>query len=235
MESISSAPSAFLSGAYFVAHATSVDIDGLAPGRTYTFKVRALCSATSHSPWSAAATFTSAACDAPTGLAASAVTHNSATITWTANGAAGYEVSYGIGTSAAQGTLLAATNNSFSLTQLEPNTTYSVYVRSHCTDGISSNWSPRATFTTADTATQGIDSGATPSVSVSPNPASDRVLVQADGLQRVEMVDASGRSVATLYGNQAVTLDVSRLDTGVYFLRLLCNDRTLVRKLVITR
>ena len=163
------------------------------------------------------------------------MTHNSATITWTANGAAGYEVSYGIGTSADQGTLLAATTNSLSLTQLEPNTTYSVYVRSHCTDGITSNWSPRATFTTADTATQGIDSGATPSVSVSPNPASDRVLVQADGLKRVEMVDASGRSVATLYGNQAVTLDVSRLDTGVYFLRLLCNDHTLVRKLVITR
>ncbi len=218
-----------------VAHATSVDVDGLAPGCTYTFKVRALCSAASHSPWSAAATFTTAACDAPTGLAASAVTHNSATITWTANGAAAYEVSYGIGTSAAQGALLAATTNSLSLTQLEPNTTYSVYVRSHCTDGITSNWSPRVTFTTADTATQGIDSGTTPSVSVSPNPASDRVLVQADGLQRVEMVDASGRSVATLYGNQAVTLDVSRLDTGVYFLRLLCNDRTLVRKLVITR
>ena len=219
------------------ASTTTLTVDGLASGRSYTFRVRALCSATSHSPWSDAATFSTAACNAPTGLAATAVTHNSATLTWNANGAASYEVSYGIGTTAAQGTLLTSTDNRLILNQLEPGTTYTAYVRSHCDETLVSNWSPAITFST--TTPQSIDDDAIISVSISPNPASDHVLIQADGLRQVELVDVSGRRVGEPLSQSAtpslITLNVSHLDTGVYFLRLLGDGFTLVRKLVVSR
>lgn len=217
-----------------VAHATSIDVDGLAPGRTYTFKVRALCSATSHSPWSAAATFTTAACDAPTGLAASAVTHNSATITWTANGAAGYEVSYGIGTSAAQGTLLSSATNSLNLTQLEPNTTYSVYVRSYCTESIASSWSPLTTFSTSES--QSIAANDAVGVNISPNPTASHVTIQADGLHHVDILDLNGRLITGIDAPDGMLLlDASPFETGIYFVRLIGDNYTLVRKLVVAR
>ncbi len=218
----------------FSASAPIVTVDGLEPGRTYAFRVRALCSATSHSDWSATASFATPACNAPTGLAASVVTASGATLTWSANGALRYEVSYGIGTAPAQGTLLTAETNSLSLAQLEPSTTYSVYVRSYCTDGLVSGWSPRLTFTTSATQ-EGIDDAPGATVSMRPNPAADHVAIEGEGLLRVMLLDLSGRQlVASDAVDGAVHLDVAALGSGVYFVRLVGRGYTQVRKLVVT-
>jgi hypothetical protein len=94
-----------------------------------------------------------ASCLAPSGLAASAITANSATLNWTAPSAApanGYEWELrtsgnpGTAGAVASGTVSATTVN---LTSLTPNTAYSAYVRSACA-GSNSAWTPAANFST---------------------------------------------------------------------------------------
>jgi hypothetical protein len=77
-------------------------------------------------------------CAEPTGLTASAITQNSATVSWSSSGAASYDVDYQIApsgswTNAATGT----TNTSVNLAGLTANTSYNWRVRANCTSGTS--------------------------------------------------------------------------------------------------
>ena len=90
------------------------------------------------------------------GLVSSAVTSNSATVTWSAtNPAPGIGYEYYVSTTNAAPTAattpsgsVAANVNSVSLSALSPETTYYVWVRSVCSSSDSSTWSSAATFTT---------------------------------------------------------------------------------------
>ena len=86
-------------------------------------------------------------CDVPTGMAASNITYNSATISWTAvSNAVSYDVQYrpsGTTTWSSANTTTASIN----LTGLTEQTTYEYQVRTNCSFG-SSNWSATNTFTT---------------------------------------------------------------------------------------
>jgi hypothetical protein len=95
-------------------------------------------------------------CARPTGVASSAVTTNSATISWTAPASVpggGYQ--YEVRTSGAAGSGLtglaataATTGVTANLTGLAADTTHSVYVRSVCGEGDYSPWTSAVTFTT---------------------------------------------------------------------------------------
>ena len=90
------------------------------------------------------------------GLVSSAVTSNSATVTWSAtNPAPGIGYEYYVSTTNAAPTAattpsgsVAANVNTVSLASLSPETTYYVWVRSVCSSSDSSTWSSAATFTT---------------------------------------------------------------------------------------
>ena len=92
------------------------------------------------------------ACPRPLGtsITASNITQNSADITWTETGAAtAWEVEYGpIGHAAGTGTIVSANTNPFTLTGLNANTSYEIYVRSVCSAAESSEWAGPASFTT---------------------------------------------------------------------------------------
>lgn len=73
---------------------------------------------------------------------------------------------------------------------------------------------------------------------VYPNPASSRVRVESDGMkvESVAVLDLNGRVVQDyrgLAGRTSVTLDVSPLPGGVYYLRIGTSAGTVVRKLVV--
>ena len=73
---------------------------------------------------------------------------------------------------------------------------------------------------------------------VYPNPASSRVRVESDGMkvESVAVLDLNGRVVQDnrgLAGRSSVTLDVSTLPGGVYYLRIGTSAGTVVRKLVV--
>lgn len=88
-------------------------------------------------------------CPAPTNLSAANISADSVLLSWGGN-ASTYRIQYGItGFTLGTGTQVTSTSDSFELTGLLPNTSYSFYVRSICTPGSdSSAWSSADTFRT---------------------------------------------------------------------------------------
>jgi hypothetical protein len=128
--------------------ATTVNLSGLTAGTLYDWQVQSTCSTGSGS-YVAAQFTTASVCNAPSGLASSAITSSSATVSWGAvTGASSYDVSYSLSganswTSAAAGT----TSTSVNITGLAAATPYDWRVRTNCSSG-SSGYS-MAQFTTA--------------------------------------------------------------------------------------
>ena len=168
-------------------------------------------------------------CVDPTDVAASDVTATSATISWTAGGSeTRWAIDWGTGAD-------TTANNPYTLTSLEPNTTYYVKVKALCADGNESGWSSPATFTTA---TVGIDDVDAAAISLYPNPATTTVTISGiSGQATVTVVDMNGREVHTQAikhsSNQTITLDLTGYAQGAYFVRIVGEQQSAVRKLIV--
>lgn len=148
----------------------SVTLNGLTATSLYDYRVRATCSGASSGY--AQAQFTTAApptCGTVTGLAASSVTTNSATVSWTAlSGALNYDVDYKLNSSSVWTNAATATTNlSVSLSGLTTSSLYDFRVRANCSGATGAY--AQAQFTTAtpstcpgpyDVSTNGSASGA---------------------------------------------------------------------------
>ena len=130
---------------------TSVNIAGLTQGTVYDWRVRATCAAGSGNYISAQFTTTApASCNAPAGLTSSAITSNSATVSWAAvSGAANYDVDYKLNSSGTWTNAATATaSTSVALSSLTASSLYDWRVRANCTAvGLSSAYT-QAQFTT---------------------------------------------------------------------------------------
>ncbi|MCR4660179.1 MAG: choice-of-anchor J domain-containing protein [Bacteroidales bacterium] len=76
----------------------------------------------------------------------------------------------------------------------------------------------------------GIDEVGDVSASVSPNPVIDVLEVQAEDLRRIELLDVSGRTVATQDNGNNV--NVGTLPAGVYMVRIVTGNGVAVRRVV---
>ncbi len=109
---------------------TGYAITGLEVGHNYEVQVQAYCDATHQSDWTASANFTPVCGAAPTNLAVSARTTNSATLTWE-----GVESAFALQTSLDGEAWEDAINvnaMTYNLTGLTAGTTYYVRVQNHC-------------------------------------------------------------------------------------------------------
>ncbi|GAA4275133.1 hypothetical protein GCM10022258_44290 [Aquimarina gracilis] len=86
----------------------------------------------------------------PTGVAASNVTYDSATIAWTAVPAATYDLRYRVAGASSWTNQQDISGASANLTGLTELTSYEVQVRSKCSDGTTSSYSSTATFSTPE-------------------------------------------------------------------------------------
>ena len=86
-------------------------------------------------------------CNAPTNLAYSNLTANSASISWSPNGASQWEVNYKTQSDATWQTMNVSAPNCV-LSNLTEQTDYEVRVRALCANNIQSDWSTLLTFTT---------------------------------------------------------------------------------------
>src|ERR1035437_7701553 len=131
--------------------ATFYDTTGLTQGTIYDWRVRANCSGGPGNYVTAQFT-TTAPCAAPTGLG-STTTSNSATVSWTANGATSYDVDYKLTSSGLSGTwtnaATATASTSVIINSLNPSTPYDWRVRSNCGVSGSSGYSAGQFTTTA--------------------------------------------------------------------------------------
>lgn len=129
---------------------TSYGLSGLAASTTYNYQVQAVCSSGS-SAYSSASSFTTGAtggtCNTPTGLAASAITSTTATVSWSAvSGAVSYNLQYKLSTSGTWSTY-NTTGTAVNFTGLTASTSYNVQVQAVCSSS-SSAYSGAITFTT---------------------------------------------------------------------------------------
>lgn len=129
-----------------VANATPFTLTDLTPETAYTVRVKAACTTTDNSAWSAdAASFTTLpTCPAPTALTvdANSVTAHGATLSWTAGGE---EESWIINYNGHDTTVI---DNPFTFDNLTPATAYTVKVAAACSESDTSHWTSTVSFTT---------------------------------------------------------------------------------------
>lgn len=129
-----------------VANATPFTLTDLTPETAYTVRVKAACTTTDNSAWSAdAASFTTLpTCPAPTALTvdANSVTAHGATLSWTAGGE---EESWIINYNGHDTTVI---DNPFTFDNLTPATAYTVKVAAACSESDTSHWTSTVNFTT---------------------------------------------------------------------------------------
>jgi chitodextrinase len=213
---------------------TSADLTGLHHNTEYSVAVRAICGEGNYSDWSAPATFRTSSCTGVNNVRVSNETVEGATVTWSGNSAAqAYEVAYGLpGVDQNQCDRQRVTATTYTITGLDDATTYVVYVRSECETGIYSDWSEGVTFTTE---TVGIDDVDSESISLYPNPASSTVtLTGVENGATVTVIDMNGRELYKLQTtNSQLTIDVSQLSQGAYFVRITGERVNAIRKLIV--
>lgn len=116
-------------------------------------------------------------------------------------------------------------------------TRYWTRVQPVCGEGDTGDWSDTVQFVTPQSNPTGIDAaGSMAALTVSPNPASTSITVgwQAVGDWRLDIIDLCGRHVLSRTVNGAsVTLDMSALPRGLYFLQATSASRKLTRKLIL--
>ena len=223
-------------------YSNHVTISSLYPGSSYNVRVQSMCSATTYSDWSEPIAFTTPSCLPVTDLAVSNVTGTTAEVSWTPGGSeASWIVSYGYqGFDQGLGTDVTVTAPSCTLTGLQPEMDYDVYVRAVCTDDVHSEIY-RVTFTTlAQTGITPVDGNF--ACSIYPNPTSGATTISVDGVQGkllVSVLDMSGRVVLSdeLWCNDTADcrkqMSVDGLAQGAYYVHIVANDVNLVRKLVV--
>lgn len=125
----------------------SYTLTGLTAGTEYSVMVRAFIDNDTQSCWSDVVTFTTApTCPKPTNLVAGSIDTHSAVLSWTEKGEADQ---WQICINGDESNLIAVHENPFTLTNLDPETDYSVKVRAYCSAEDQSSWSDAVTFTTA--------------------------------------------------------------------------------------
>lgn len=123
--------------------AASRTITGLTNGTTYEAQIQNVCSATRSSSWTTSQTFTPINCPVPTSLEATEITHNSATISWSGDAKA---LRYKKGSDDWSNETISPADETFDLSELVAESTYTVQVKADCEDG--DNWSEELEFTT---------------------------------------------------------------------------------------
>ena len=219
----------------YIVHGTpTLMVDGLDDGTTYNVTVRALCFSDWYSDWTAPVALITVSCQTVSGVTSSNVTANSATINWISTGVGRYEVDYGTRDfQTGTGTMVSTTTNSITLTGLDAQTIYDVYIRAYCTETVHSGWSTKHQFTTAAGST-GIADVENGLVTLFPNPASSVVTIAGlEGESIVTVVDLNGREVFKGHATGSLTLDVTGYAKGAYFVRVTGESTTAIRKLIV--
>ena len=81
-----------------------------------------------------------------------------------------------------------------------------------------------------DLAHQAIAENDTETISVYPNPAHDKLFVNAENIQRIDIYDVTGHMVMSSTENE---INVSGLNPGMYFIRVNCGDEVYTERVII--
>ena len=175
-------------------------------------------------------------CDPPQNIAVNGITANSGTVTWNSP-ASSWSIEYGpFGFTQGTGTTVNATNPVYTITGLNPNTTYDVYIRANCSATVTSSW-VRSSFTTSGGT--GIGENGQPILTIAPNPTDGNVLCILDAAHpgcRVQIFDICGKMIMEEAVEGTTTeVNMTNQASGVYVLRLLDAQGVLTTQKVVRR
>ena len=214
-------------------------VGGLQRGVAYNVLVQPLCgsAASVEGPWNdTPLSVTTADCDAPSYVSFSDITSSSVKVAWeTTGGASAWRIEYGYsGFSRGEGVSVDVQTNPYTLTGLEENTTYDVYVATICgSTDVMSVWSQVASFTTSRGG-EGIDGVEADGIALYPNPASGSVTVLTGEAATVSVIDQSGREVRRVESTEGVvSVNLEGMASGAYYVRVVSERATAVRKLIV--
>ena len=171
-------------------------------------------------------------CNAPTNVTATNVTHESAVIDWTQEGTPdSWTISYKKG-SASSWTTINTTTHPYTITNLDAETSYNVYVTATCGEQTSSQ-SATITFVTQPNSVNDYEMNTT----LYPNPTTGEIRIQNTEfrIQSVEVYDVYGKLIKTVkVDDHSVVIDLSANASGVYFTRIM-TDKGMVTKRVVKK
>ncbi|MGB3605891.1 fibronectin type III domain-containing protein [Psychroserpens sp.] len=132
---------------------TSIELTNLIGNTTYDVYVQRLCSESNVSMYSDVLSFTTSAilCQEVSNLSLSLISDTSLFVAWedTINADVSYDLEVGIsGFNTGSGTALSTSETSLLITDLLPLTTYDIYIKSSCSQGIANSTAVMASFTT---------------------------------------------------------------------------------------
>lgn len=206
---------------------TTYNATALTAGTTYYAHVRDSCGPTSLSVWNTIPfTTLSTTCNAVTSLVASAITSNSATITWvrpTGTIAAQYVIDNNPANPIVSGT--TTTLSTRNLTGLSSSTTYYAHVRDTCGATALSAW-VTIPITTLASGVGVVDINAENGFGINayPNPVSGALTVEIQGgldnEGMIQVMDVTGKLLKVIPAtDRTVSIDMSGLSTGLYLVR----------------
>ena len=212
----------------------TANLTGLTAGTSYTYKAFIIYNG--HTAYGTEQTFTTqnagpAPCPTPTNVTTSNITHESITVSWDADdNVSSWNLQY----RPENGTLSSATSttNSYTISGLNPQTTYEIQVQADCGNGNLSEWSALVSATT----TVGINNYLENSVTLYPNPAKEYIDVRIDGdvnVTGMEVYDVYGKLINTVNVIDNMTrINVSALADGMYFVRVTTDQGMVTKRFV---
>ncbi|MBR4506620.1 MAG: fibronectin type III domain-containing protein [Bacteroidales bacterium] len=215
---------------------TSYSFADLIPATAYNVRVQALCGQYDNIPgqWSEPLAFYTDICQPVSNVVIGNITAHSVTVGWTpsANGNATWQVEYGLrGFSRGEGITTITADNPYTITNLESNTPYDIYIATVCSDGVISAYSDSTGFTTTTT---GITTNDATLFTLVPNPAGSDITVCVSEPSTLSIIDLQGRIVFDPTPVQTTLLiPHALLHPGAYFVRMVNSHGTTVHKLIV--
>ncbi|MFN0275382.1 MAG: T9SS type A sorting domain-containing protein [Chitinophagales bacterium] len=182
-------------------------------------------------------------CGIPTGLASSAITSSSATVSWDNMGASTYKLKYKLST-ATTWTSVNTTATSYNLSGLTACSQYKWNVTATC-PGTGNFKSQTKKFTTTgcrlgETEEFFVDADEDV-VSIYPNPATNSITLNYfsnfENDQQVMIVDMNGKfllneMIAMFEGDNSISLDISSFPSGMYMLKIIDTEGQYISKFI---
>jgi len=73
----------------------------------------------------------------------------------------------------------------------------------------------------------------TNNISIFPNPASNKICIEGDKIDRVQLLDARGNIIADkLAGKNPLEINISMIPKGVYFIKVFVKEKLLIHKII---
>lgn len=229
-------------GDEYNANSNPFTVTGLASNTTYFATVKTICGdGAAESEYGDTIQFTTGSCPQVTGVSVNGITSHTAVVSWSSAEVDSYIVEYGDRNfSQGGGTTVTVENaTTYTITDLESDWSYTVFVRAVCEGGVTGDWSEQVDFDTPDG--DGVNTvEGTMNLSIYPNPTSDATTIAVSGASgevRIAIVDMNGRTVKSEVmscdGDCTKRLEVSGLAQGTYFVRVNGEGVDQVKKLVI--